>query len=207
MRVLFTHFPRGPERGTTMWSVPASGQGAREPVFEHPDAYPSGTSADGRVVYYHAAGENGRDIFSVALTDSDPQRRPLLTTPVNEQRATPSPDGRWLAYSTDASGRDETRVGDLTDLSRSVQVSTGGGVPIRWSADGSRLFFTNGGVIDEVPVDASGPALRSITRAFAIPADTRAQDVMPDGEHAVFIRGGLMYSDLVVLQDALTPTR
>ena len=86
LRVLFTHFPRGPERGTTMWSVPASGQGAREPVFEHPDAYPSGTSADGRVVYYHAPGENGWDTFSVALTDSDPQRRPLLTTPVNEQR-------------------------------------------------------------------------------------------------------------------------
>ena len=94
LRVLFTHFPRGPERGTTMWSVPASGQGAREPVFEHPDAYSSGTSADGRVVYYHAAGENGWDTFSVALTDSGPQRRPLLTTPVNEQRPTPSPDGR-----------------------------------------------------------------------------------------------------------------
>lgn len=140
-----------------MWSIAVSGQGEMEPIFEHPDAYPGGVSADGLVVYYRAYDERGEDIFSVTLQDSGPLRTPLLTTRAEEGGPMPSPGGRWLAYNTDASGRDETRVADLSDL-----------------------------VTFHLPSDVCGRF-----------------DVMPDGETAILIRGGLMYSDLVVVQDAL----
>jgi hypothetical protein len=45
--------------------------------------------------------------------------------------------------------------------------------------------------------------LESRQRAFLLPHDARAGDVMPDGEHAVFVRGGSLESDLVVVQAAL----
>lgn len=61
---------------------------------------------------------------------------PLVATPASEQWPKPSPDGRWLAYATNASGIMETRVAALTDLATSVQVSTQGGEPVRWSPDG-----------------------------------------------------------------------
>ena len=202
-RLLFTHFtPRRPR--TSMWSIAVSGQGEMEPIFEHPDAYPGGVSADGLVVYYRAFDERGEDIFSVTLQDSGQIRTPLLTTRAEEGGPMPSPGGRWLAYNTDASGRDETRVADLSDLATSVQVSANGGAPVRWNPDGSRLFYRDGDAIWEVEVGRTGPVLSSRRRAFHLPSDVRGRfDVMPDGETAILIRGGLMYSDLVVVQDAL----
>jgi hypothetical protein len=50
--------------------------------------------------------------------------------------------------------------------------------------------------------------LTSRRTVFSVPRDWRGRvDVMPDGEHAVMIRGGLIYSDIVVIQGALTGGR
>jgi hypothetical protein len=90
----------------------------------------------------------------------------------------------------------------------SVQVSSSGGIPVRWSSDGSQLFYRDGDTISVVHVGRSGPVLTSRRRAFSLPRDVRGSvDVMPDGERAILIRGGLMYSDLVVAQGALQPQR
>ena len=52
--------------------------------------------------------------------------------------------------------------------------------------------------------NAGGPVLTSRRAVFSVPRDWRGRvDVMPDGEHAVMIRGGLIYSDIVVMQGAL----
>lgn len=152
--------------------------------------------------------QNGEDIYSVTLDEPKPVRTALLTTRASEAWPLPSPDNRWLAYATDASGRSETRVADLRDLTSSVQLSTSGGIPVRWSPDGSRLFYRDGDTISVVQVGRAGPVLASRRRAFSLPRDVRGNvDVTPDGSRAVFIRGGLMYSDLVVAQGALLPRR
>ena len=52
-----------------------------------------------------------------------------------------SPDGRWLAYSSDESGRREVYVVSLPGLGRTQQLSREGGVLPRWSARGDELFF------------------------------------------------------------------
>ena len=78
--------------------------------------------------------------MSVALGDAAAKPVVRLATPAAEALPTPSPDGRWLAYQTSASGTAETRVAPLTDLTAFVQVSTRGGSPIRWNRDGPRCI-------------------------------------------------------------------
>jgi len=209
-RVAFTHFPSHANLATTtMWSTLVNGQGNIEPIFEHSNAYPEAVSADGRVLYYAVVtAQTGEDIYSVTLNELKPVRSALLTTRATEAAPVPSPDNRWLAYATDASGRSETRVANLDDLTTSVQVSTSGGIPVRWSSDGNQLFYRDGDTISVVRVGHTGPVLTSRRRAFSLPRDVRGSvDVLPDGTRAIFIRGGLMYSDLVVAQGALQPQR
>jgi Tol biopolymer transport system component len=206
-RLVFSQFPIGTEaRATSLWSVLTDGRGSVLPIDSQWDAYPGGVSSDGGTLYYGAyqSDQAQEDIVSVLLGGSTPKPVVLLATPASEGSPTPSPDGRWLAYHTNASGTTETRVAPLADLTASVQVSTRGGVPIRWSRDSSRLYYKDGDEIASVSVTERGPVLTSRRAVFSLPGDWRGRgDVMPDGEHAVMIRGGLIYSDIVVVQGAL----
>jgi len=207
-RIVFTHFPIDPDlRATSLWSVLTDGRSKVEPVTAQWDAYPGAVSSDGRTLYYSAyqADQAQEDIISIALSGDTPKPNVLLATPASEGLPIPSPDGRWLAYQTNVSGTAMTRVAPLTDLSASVQVSTRSGSPIRWSPDGSRFYYTDGDAITAVDIGPRGPVLASRRVVFSVPSDWRGRlDVMPDGDHAVMIRGGLIYSDIVVRQGALT---
>jgi len=142
--------------------------------------------------------------MSLELGGSPAKPAALLATPASEGSPKPSPSGRWLVYETNASGTTETRVAPLADLTASVQVSARGGIPIRWSPDSSKFYYTDGDAIASVDVGTGGPVLASRRAVFSVPADWRGRvDVMPDGAHAVMIRGGLIYSDIVVLPHAL----
>ena len=188
----------------------ADGRGKVEPVAAQWDAYPGAVSSDGRTLYYSAnqSEQAQEDIVSVALGSDRPKPVVLLATPASERFPTPSPDGRWLAYQTNASGTAEVRVAPLVDLTASVQVSTRSGGPVRWSPDSGKFYYTDGSAITTVDIGPRGPVLTSRRAAFAVPSDWRGRvDVMPDGQHAVMIRGGLIYSDIVVLPGALTRAR
>jgi hypothetical protein len=95
-------------------------------------------------------------------------------------------------------------VAPLDDLAASIQVSTRGGSPLRWSPDSSRFYYSDGNAIAAVDVTPGGPALTSRRVLFELPGDRRGRlDVLPSGERAIMIRGGLIYSDIVVIQGAL----
>lgn len=141
--------------------------------------------------------------MSVSLGDAGAKPVVRLATPASEQLPTPSPDGRWLAYQTNASGTAETRVAPLTDPTAFVQVSTRGGNPIRWDRDGSTLYFKDGDTVVAIEIGPRGPVLASRRAIFSVPRDGGRGDVMPDGQHAIVIRGGPIYSDIVVMQGAL----
>jgi Tol biopolymer transport system component len=206
-RVVFSQFPIDPAlRTTSIWSVLTDGRGKVEPVAAQWDAYPGSASADGRTLYYRAyqTDQAQEDILSVALAGAGSKPTVLIATPAAESEPTPSPDGRWLAYETNASGRAETRVSPLDDLAASIQVSTRGGSPLRWSPDSSRFYYSDGNAIAAVDVTPGGPALTSRRVLFELPGDRRGRlDVLPSGERAIMIRGGLIYSDIVVIQGAL----
>jgi hypothetical protein len=65
----------------------------------------------------------------------------LITTSFNEGEATLSPDGRWLAYRSDETGRAEVYVTRFPRVDRKWQVSLAGGGSPRWGGDGRAIFY------------------------------------------------------------------
>jgi dipeptidyl aminopeptidase/acylaminoacyl peptidase len=191
---------------TTMWRVQADGSGEMRPLFAHPESYVGSTSPDGRTVYYASfeANDAAGDIFVLDLGQDPPKRTTVLATPADEDNPLASPDGKWLAYTTDASGSRQVRLISLASPGTSTQITTGGGVPIRWSSDSKKLYYRDGNAIGIIELGVTGPSLASKRTIFQIPGDAKGfVDVFPDGEKAIMIRGGPMYSDLIVQEGGL----
>ena len=66
---------------------------------------------------------------------------PFLQTEFNETQAQLSPDGRWVAYNSDESGKSEVYVRPFPAGDGKWQISTNGGVQARWRRDGKELFY------------------------------------------------------------------
>lgn len=90
------------------------------------------------------------DIF-LARLDSTDATRPYLATPAAEYAPDISPDGRWVAYVSEASGQPEVYVSAFPESGGRVAVSTGGGLEPVWSGEAGRLYYrTRLGVVIEV---------------------------------------------------------
>ena len=120
--------------------------------------------------------------------------RPLLADAFTERDARVSPDGRWLAYVSDESGRPEISVCSLVDPPRRFVVSSEGGDQPVWRRDGSELFFADrDGRIHSVAVrsDAkSGLAFSAATPLNVPPLGQRhwgtTYEVSADGRRVYF---------------------
>ncbi|MDQ3417846.1 MAG: SMP-30/gluconolactonase/LRE family protein [Acidobacteriota bacterium] len=99
----------------------------------------------------------------------------------------------------------QTRIASLTDARTVVQITEESGDPIGWSSTGARLFYRDAAAIWSVDVSDSGPLLATRRVAFRLPRDlVGTPAVRPGGQQAILIRGGAIYSDLVVRQGVLT---
>jgi eukaryotic-like serine/threonine-protein kinase len=98
---------------------------------------------------------HGRDIELVRL---DGKREPvsLKHGVANERSACISPNGKWMAYGSDESGREEIYVTDFPAVNAKWQVSTTGGSLPRWSADGGKLYYLTGNKIVSAAVHEAG---------------------------------------------------
>jgi Tol biopolymer transport system component len=113
-------------------------------------------SAIGVLQDWSAAGEllfvSGRDIRAAPAAGGE--ARDVVATPANEFDAALSPDGRWLAYVSDRTGRAEVWVQSYPDdAAVPVRISTDGGYEPRWSPDGKELFFLQSDSLYSVAVD------------------------------------------------------
>jgi serine/threonine-protein kinase len=141
-------------------------------------------SPDGRVLIYEEQGpETHWDIWELRLW-GDRRPRPLLVTPAWEAGGKLSPDGRWLAYSSNESGRHEVYVRPYPAMDRKWVVSTQGGRRPIWSHTGRELFY----VEDDKTIMAA-PVTAGKTFQAGLPAAAyRGQDafsgfdVAPDGQ-------------------------
>jgi serine/threonine protein kinase len=120
---------------------------------------------DGRYVLMQRFIGAGIDLWVQPLT-GDRRPYPFAETPFNEAQATVSPDGQWVAYTCNETGRDEVYVQSFPTAGRKRQVSTDGGAMPRWRDDGQELFYLAGNqFITAVPV-SGGP---SLTLGAAVP--------------------------------------
>ena len=121
-------------------------------------------SPDGQTLLTYTQTQNGdADIYAMSLGPK-PALTPFLVTPFNEGAATFSPDGKWVAYQSNASLRNEVYVRRYPFTNEQWQISTNGGESPHWSADGRELFWISGDMMMHAPV-AGGATLSAGTPA------------------------------------------
>ena len=158
--------------------------------------FPTSWVADGNVMTLHTEHpDTARDLYVLAM-DGDLTPEPFLATAFQERGASFSPDGQWIAYVSDESGRDEVYVRPYPGPGGQVIISTGGGAEVVWGPDGSVLFYRNGDQVMVVAV-TTGQTFSAETPAplFAAPypldtagaGGTPNYDIAPDGEQFIFV--------------------
>jgi Tol biopolymer transport system component len=170
---------------TSIARLASDGSGAEERLTTSTNPQVTNAVApDGStLVYTEQRPETGADLFLLSLADG--QTRPLLATPFAEWGAALSPDGRWIAYSSDRSGRGEVYVAAFPSMTSPVLVSTEGGSNPAWSRDGRQLYYNGGSFAARIAVVdvASGSTLNlSRPRPFGqYSVADPSFDVLPDG--------------------------
>jgi len=138
----------------------ADGSGDIERLTEAPDnaLYVSDWSPDGtRVVMTAGTG----DLLTLALdAETTAELEPYLVTEFGEAEGDISPDGRWLTYQSNESGRNEIYVRPFPTGAGKWQVSTGGGAYPRWALDGRAVYYrTDAGLSGATVEVEAGDAL------------------------------------------------
>ena len=164
---------RGERERTAFWRQSALGGSAPEKLLEVPDLAPEiEVTRDSRRILFQAYHNNTWDVFSVRL-DSNP-RTPTAyaATAANEGSPQLSPDGKWAAFLSDESGRNEAYVRSFPEPSARAQVSAEGAQEIVWSDDGRTIFYRSGLALLKATIDLSAGfrVVRRDTLMKAMPA-------------------------------------
>ncbi len=140
------------------------GHVARDNAF----STPSDWSADGRYVLYTFSGTFPRtsDIWALPLV-GDRKPFPVIQTEFTESLGAFSPDGRWIAYTTDETGQPNVYVQPFLRAGGKYRISPNGGRNPHWRADGKELFYLDAdGAMTAVPIDATEYLRRDCQRRF-----------------------------------------
>jgi Tol biopolymer transport system component len=140
-RIVFTSNRDG--QRNLFWQL-ADGSGGLERLATSASLQiPGSLSADGQFLAYgEVDARTGYDLWVLRLSDRKAQ--PFLQTRSNESAPRFSPDGRWLAYTSDESGRKEIFVQPYPGPGGKWQISTEGGVEPLWNRNGRELFYRTG---------------------------------------------------------------
>ena len=135
---------------------------------------------------------NGYDIL-VQPADGSPAR-PYATTPANETAARISPDGRWVAFTSDESGKPEVYIDSYPKPVRRTMLSLGGGVHPVWRGDGKELYYWQDGALVAAQLSSSwgdsAPTVTARTVLFRAPylvGLNTMYDVSADGKEFILV--------------------
>jgi serine/threonine-protein kinase len=133
---------------------PSDGSGRAERLIESPyETHPGTWSPDGNVMAFGQVSPTSHKMDIWSLTVAPERRlRPLIQTPSDKIWVRFSPDGHWLAYVSDETGRNEVYVQSFPNLGAKHPISNGGGTRPRWAHDGRELFYQNGNETMAVPI-------------------------------------------------------
>jgi eukaryotic-like serine/threonine-protein kinase len=169
-----------------IFSIPASGVGEAS-LFFPSEEYdnPTSWSRDGKNIAFVRRSinvSNKRSLWiAPTLGDKKPYR--LLEVAGTISEAVFSPDGKWLAYDSDETGRREVYVVPFPEANRKIAISSGGGNTPRWSPDGKELFFlTNDGTLMSASLMAGKNELKVGKTQALFKTSGMLYDVAPDGK-------------------------
>jgi Tol biopolymer transport system component len=186
-------------RGGTfdLFVKPASGAGKDERLIVMGTTNGWGTdwSTDGKFILFQKPGEkSGQDLWIApqGADLSDDQRKPFpyLDSPFNEGNGVFSPDGRWIAYESDESGRPEVYVQTFPLTNQKIRISTGGGTEAEWSKGGGELFYLAANRdLMAVPYRVNGTTFAPGTAKalFAIPGNVTRRAYAPTRDGRRFL--------------------
>ena len=183
--------------GAKLMSKAADGTGEAVALVESEDFLPNSSwSRDGRyLVYQQGNAETNYDIRYVQIGADGSVSEPVtfLATPAVEAAPKLSPDGRFLAYQSNESGRNEIYVRPFPDGAGRWQASVDGGGKPRWSSDGSELYYARGGALMSVSFSTGqGATLGQPQQLFEAEdlssgTSTPTYDVSADGQRFLMI--------------------
>ena len=164
----------------------ADGSGSEEELFVTDSHRHLGGWADGSTLLTDASTPNGSDLRTVTVGEKGSDTLYLETT-FNEGNLRLSTDARWVAYTSNQSGRPEVYVQAFPGPGGRSQVSTDGGTEPVWARSGRELFYREGDKMMAVAVE-SGPAFKAAApralfegRYATLGWGEANYDVSPDG--------------------------
>ena len=192
----------------------ADGTGAVERLTESLNSQtPTAVSPDGRLIFTESVAKTSDDVMLMTLDGTRPStssgsgepvepRRitPLLQSPFAERNGVVSPDGRWLAYEANDSGRSEIYVRPFPEVKGGHwRVSTAGGTRPLWARSGQELFYVSPtGALMRVGVER-GPSWAATTPTLLVKegylmdpnfGQGLTYDIAPDGQRFLMIKEG-----------------
>lgn len=204
--------------GRNLFWQAADGASAAEQLHESSSTqtqYPMAVTPDGRqLIFTDETLETATDLIAVEL-DGIGRVTPLVQSRFDERNGALSPDGRWLAYEANDSGRFEIYVRPYPDVNRSVAVvSTAGGTKPIWTRGGQELIYVSPtGALMRVGV-SSGSSWTSTQPSVVVKEGYftntiwwgRSYDVSADGEKFLLIKesgsgGSTSTTSFVVVQN------
>jgi serine/threonine-protein kinase len=195
-----------------LWWIAADGSGRPDSLLvANGNRFAGSVSPDGRSVVFQESSSDRSGIRSLTF-DSAPVSRQVLPGTFGESAPAVSPDGKWLAYQSDETGRMEVYVRPYPGPGGKVSVSLHGGTEPVWAHSGRELFFRSGDSVMAAAVTAS-PAFAVAARR-ALFADSylnggtfREYDVAPDDQHFIMVRGGAERTTVIGVQHAFDRLR
>jgi eukaryotic-like serine/threonine-protein kinase len=197
----------------------ADGSTPAEQIASDPRGLGEGLeSGDGQWLVLRTADDVCCDILAMKRgVDSMP--KPLVASSFRERSPSLSPDGKWLAYASDETGRFEVFVRPFPDAqSAKWQVSSDGGTSPHWSAQGNELFYLDGANAMQAARVTTRPTFGIVSKerlfsasGYYISPWSQAYDVTPDGQRFLMLRVASATAaapvSLVLVENFLTELR
>ena len=129
------------ERG--LWSKSLDGSPARQLLSGMNNVHPSSISKDG-LLFMDSFDKDGTHVYSLSTQEADPVAQEFVKTEATEWGGAISPNGDFVAYTSDESGQYQIYVKEFPPTEKKWLVSTGDGEEPRWSRSGSRIYYRRG---------------------------------------------------------------
>jgi eukaryotic-like serine/threonine-protein kinase len=190
-RIAFNSNKEGPMN--LFWQLADGSGGLERLTTSEYLRFPMSWSPNGQVLaFVEVTPTTGYDLWTLGLGDRKAQ--PFLRTQFNESVPQFSPDGRWLAYISNETGRWEIYVQPYPNSGGKWQISTEGGTEPVWNRNGRELFYRNGDKMMAVDIaaqpsfTAGKPHMLFEGHYVPPPGTTPNYDVSPDGQRFLMIK-------------------